>query len=111
MLLRWIIGCFLLVCLTLPCDAATVVVSARSVPPQGWRRTTHGWEQLEADPGWMINEWIRYQKEEESQNWLLGVFDSLSVVHPVSFAAGQLAVAFFLASVSRERRGLEHVAS
>lgn len=113
MLLRWIIGCCLVVCLTLPELAAqdshrpgsgTVLVTAPSVPPVGWRRTTRGWERLDQDPGWMINEWIRYQKAEESQNRLLGVFDSLSVVHPVSFAAGQLAVAFFLTSLSRRRQ-------
>ena len=103
-LLRWILGCCLVVCLTLPCQSATVLVAADSVPPVGWRRTSQGWERLDQDPGWMINEWIRYQKAEESENRLLGIFDSLSVVHPVSFAAGQLAVAFFLTSMSRRRK-------
>ncbi|QEG41817.1 hypothetical protein [Roseimaritima ulvae] len=103
MLLRWILGFCLIVCLTLPVGAVTVMVPPHDVPPVGWRRTTRGWERLDADPGWMINQWIRFQEAEESNNKLLGVFDSLAVVHPVSFAAGQLAVAFFLASMSRRR--------
>ncbi len=79
------------------------LISARSVPPDGWRRTTRGWERMEENASWSINQWIRFQQREESSNRLLGWFDCLAVVHPVSFAAGQLAVVFVLAASARRR--------
>ncbi|QDS93654.1 hypothetical protein FF011L_24270 [Roseimaritima multifibrata] len=87
----------------MPAEANSLLIAqSEIVPPNGWRHTTQGWERIEEQPGWAINYWIQIQEQEESANWCLGLFSTLAVVHPISFAAGQLAIAFLLASVTKQ---------
>gem|GEM_PF-5392501 len=88
----------------MPAENGSVLISARTIAPTGWRRTVRGWERLETVQQKSINEWIQYQEAQEAKNpWLLAV-QSLSLVHPLSFAAGQVAVACLLAAVAQPKR-------
>ncbi len=74
-----------------------VLVKLSTVDPVGWRRTAHGWERWEPTPP-SIHDWIHQQIAEESRHRWLAVVESLTLVHPVSIAAGQLAIVCMLAA-------------
>ncbi|WP_153555779.1 hypothetical protein [Roseimaritima sediminicola] len=82
-------------------DTAVAEERVAQVPPVGWRRTVRGWERLDSDPGWAINQWIQHQQAEESTSRLLRLVRPLGRLHPVALAAGLLCVACLLAALSR----------
>lgn len=78
---------------------------AKSVTPQGWRRTDQGWEDVSAwrRPARPLGV-IVLEQELRERGWLMDVLGELRAIPPLGFALLQLVIVWAIVAVSRSER-------
>jgi len=87
---------------TLGPPSPTLHAVASSIPPMGWRKTSHGWEHTSSWPGFgpTINDLIATQKLSEPQ-WFRASLAMVTSVPPITIALIQLVAIAAIAGVAR----------